>query len=331
MVLVTGASGLIGSFIVRQLLYNGYQVMALRRETSDLSLLQDIEDQVDWHVADILDIINLRNVVEKADYVIHAAGMVSYDQKDKDKLYQVNVEGTRNLVNACLENNIQKFILISSIATYANQTVSGQLRDVNETTPQKMESLGTNYAKAKYLAEMEAWRGKIEGLFTMVVNPSVVLGPGNWHESSTRLFKYAYDEKKFYIHGAMNYVDVRDLAAIVGKLLSSGRDGDQYIVSAGSICYRDLFTKMAECFNKKPPSVSVGKFMLQIGYWLDQLRSLITLRRPVITKEVKSAGTNRIFYRNDKIKQDLYPDFRSIDDTIKWSCEQLKAKAKEIA
>ena len=331
MVLVTGASGLVGSFVVRHLVEQGYQVMALRRETSDISNLNDIEHRIDWQVADILDIISLRQVVEKADTVIHSAGMVSYDQQDKEMLYKINVEGTQNLVNACLEKKVDKFILISSIATYANHIEKGQLKYINETTPKKMETLGTNYARAKYLAEMEAWRGKMEGLHTIVVNPSVVLGPGKWHESSTRLFKYAWDENKFYIHGDINYVDVRDLAAIVVKLIQEGRDGDQYIVSAGSISYRHLFAKMADHFGKKPPAMAVGKFMLQVGYWLDQIRSLLTFSRPVITKEVKSAGTNRIYYRNDKIKQELYPDFRSIDDTIRWSCEQLKAKEAEIS
>lgn len=331
MVLITGASGLVGSFIIRQLVSEGYQVMALRRESSDISLLHDIEDKIDWHVADILDIIALRKVIEKATIVIHAAGMVSYDQQDKEMLYKVNVEGTRNLVNACLENNVQKFILISSIATYTNHTQNGRLKHINETTPQKMETLGTNYARAKYLAETEAWRGKMEGLYTMVVNPSVVLGPGNWHESSTRLFKYAWDENKFFIHGEINYVDVRDLAAIVAILFREGNNGDQYIASAGSISYQELFTKMAECFDKKPPSVPVGKTMLQLGYWLDQIKSFVTFSRPVITKEVKSAGTHRVYFSNDKIKQDLYPDFRSIDDTIRWSCKQLKVREEELS
>jgi len=326
MVLVTGASGLVGSFIARALVNNGFSVKALRRETSDISALDDLQDKIQWISSDILDVITLKEIVSSVDYVIHSAGMVSYHQEDKELLYQINVEGTRNLINACLDGKVKKFILISSIATFANHNLNGKPKQVNENSPQKLDNLKTNYAKAKFFAEMEAWRGKTEGLFTMVVNPSVVLGPGNWHESSTRLFRYVYDENKFFIDTKVNYIDVRDLAYIVVNLLQRGNNGDQYIASAGSISYKELFEKMASCFDKKPPSIKTGNFMLRLGYWLSQLKSLITFRRASITKEIISSGNSRVFYSNDKIKQDLLLEFRSIDDTINWSCEQLKAK-----
>lgn len=211
MIFVTGANGLVGSFIVRQLLDKGESVRALKRETSDLSLIQAFEKQIEWIEGDLLDYDILNEALKDVDYVIHTAAIVSFDPNDFQDLYITNVEGTANLVNACLANSIKKICHLSSIAAIGKNNKEAK---ISELTKWENSEQNSHYAKSKYLAELEVWRGIEEGLNAVIVNPTIILGPGDWEKSSAKLFKQVWKHSSFYPNGFFHYVDVRDVSTI---------------------------------------------------------------------------------------------------------------------
>jgi len=320
MIFVTGASGLIGSFICRKLLNEGYSVKALRRPSTDLSMLKDIKDKIHWVKGDLLNVSEVENYLAGVDKVIHSAGYISYDKRDEEKIYQTNVEGTANLVNAALSQKVQLFLHLSSVASI------GKDKDVKLSTEDtrwvEEENIST-YAKSKHQSELEVWRGWAEGLNTIIINPSLVLGPGDWEKSSTQVFKYVYDENRFYTSGIVNYVDVRDVAEVTVRLLNRSFGGERFIVSAGSISYKELFEAIATAMDKSPPSVKVNAYMIRLTITFEKIRSRLLGTQPLVTDELGQVSKNQHVYANDKVKKAVDIDFRELEETLRWTCREL--------
>lgn len=324
MIAVTGATGLLGSSIIRNLIDCGEKVIAIKRKESDTSLLNDIGHKITWRDADILDTVALNEVVNDVDVIIHAAGMVSFQRRDKNKLYETNVVGTRNIINASLHHKVKKFMHISSVAAL------GRPKDVvllDETQKWVESPFNTVYAESKYLGELEVMRGQEEGLHVLIINPSVILGPGDWNKSSAKIFEYVWKEHSFYSDMSINFVDVKDVVTAISKLINTAFDGERYILNAASIPCQLLFEKIATNFNKKPPSIRVRKNLLRWLAQLEHLRSLITGSSSLITKETAQLAKSVVAYNNEKIKNKLNFEFQSIDETLQWCCEYYMKKA----
>jgi nucleoside-diphosphate-sugar epimerase len=329
-ILITGITGLVGSFTARHFLKSGFQVSGLKRDNSDLSLLKDIENQIVWHEGDVLDILALEKSIENMDYVVHAAAIVSFAPKDRKRMFKTNVEGTINVVNLCLEKNIKKLCFVSSVAALGrkipNEKTLNHTIKINEKATWEEDELNSNYAKTKYLAEMEVWRGQSEGLDSVIVNPSLILGEADWNKSSTQLLKYVYDEHKFYPEGNLNYVDVEDVAACIYKLTTSDISNERFILSAGQIIYKDFFEKVALRFYKKAPSTLLGKSLTGIVWRFEAIKSFFTGNAPLITKETALSSNHSFEYQNDKIKKTLDFSFKSLDQSLDRICKNLLKK-----
>jgi dihydroflavonol-4-reductase len=329
-ILITGITGLVGSFTARLFLKEGFKVVGLKRANSDLSLLQDIESQIVWHEGDILDILGLEKVIENVNYVIHAAAIVSFAPKDRDKMFKTNVEGTINVVNLCLEKKIKKLCFVSSVAALgrkiSNQNLTNHLIKIDEKATWEDNPLNSNYAKTKYLAEMEVWRGQSEGLNSVIVNPSIILGEADWNKSSTQLLKFVYDEHKFYPAGNLNYVDVEDVAMCIYQLIISDISDERFILSAGQIAYKDFFEKVAPRFLKKAPSTLLNKSFTGIVWRLEAIRSFFTGNAPLISKETALSSSHSFEYQPDKIKKALNFSFRNLEESLDRICENLFKK-----
>jgi dihydroflavonol-4-reductase len=327
-ILVTGANGLIGSALIRHLLAEGHSIRGLKRANSDLKQLNDISDKIEWIEGDVLDVLSLEKAFEGITYVIHTAAVVSFVPRDRDQMYEINVGGTANIVNAALNAKVQKLAFVSSVAALGRPDPRTIVADKPTiiTEDQKWEEspLNSHYGKSKYLAELEVWRGVAEGLNTIVVNPSMVLGEGDWTRSSTQLFKYVYDENAYYTEGLINYVDVKDVAAIVTKLLFSDIKNERYIVSAGHITYKELFEKMAYGFGKKAPSKKIAPLLAEIVWRIEAFRSWLTGSRPLITKETAKTARTQFIYDGEKVKQVLGFAYNPLNETVKRVCEALK-------
>ncbi|MBX2895677.1 MAG: NAD-dependent epimerase/dehydratase family protein [Cyclobacteriaceae bacterium] len=318
MIAITGANGLLGSYILRKLVAEKVPVIALCRNNSDRKLVTDIKD-ITWRNADVTDPVSLEDALQGATTVIHTAALVTFNPRLRDKMMQVNIGGTRHVVDACLALKIPNLIHISSVAALGRK--SGVPR-IDENTHWVDSNLNTDYAISKRLAELEVWRGAEEGLAVNVINPSVILAPADWEKSSARLFQYVWQEKKFYTDTHINYVDVRDVVAVIWKLLEHKISHQQFIVNAGSASVKNLFDLMALNFKRKAPSIKVSTGWVKWLAWADELRSRITGSEPMITRQSARVTKENFFFANDKVKHELGISFSTAEETIAWCCQQ---------
>ena len=323
MIGVTGANGLLGSFIVRKLIEAGEAFVAYKREGSDVSLLDDVKERILWRDLDVLNPVTMDDSLEGVTAVIHCAALVSFNPAHADIISDINIKGTAHIVNACLANNIKRLVFVSSVAALGR--MKGQTL-IDEKNKWVDSSLNTNYAMSKYLAELEVFRGQEEGLSVVIVNPSVILAPADWRKSSAQLFRYVWNERPFYIEGSLNYVDVRDVATVCYTLLKSDIQNQRFILNAGTISYKEFFAAVAEKFGRKAPSIRLSKIFLKIMAGLEVFRGRITGSEPLITQETARLAGTYFKYENKKIKKFLDFEFTSLDNTLVWCCRYYMQK-----
>lgn len=323
-VFLTGITGLLGQEIAHQFLEKGYRVRALVRNPENTTLENKNLEYVE---GDILDVVALGEAIKGCQFAVHAAASVTFAPKERNHMYKTNVEGTANVVNACLSAQIEKLCHISSIAAFGRPSFKEMknMALVNIDENQKWVSSETNshYAISKYLGECEVWRGAAEGLNMVVLNPSIILGESDWSKSSTQLFKYVYDQKPFYPEGFMNYVDVKDVASAVVKLTLSDIKNERFCLSGGMISYKDFFDKIAVRFHKKKPWLKVTTGMMGILWRAEAVKSFFTGKAPLITKETAKTSQLKILQKNDKIRKALNFEFHGLDQTLDRVCAFL--------
>jgi dihydroflavonol-4-reductase len=322
-ILVTGGTGFLGSYIIASLVEQGYSVRALYRNNErpcwiDATLLT----QVEWVKGDILDIVAVEEAMDSMEAVIHAAAMVSFDPREKKLLYQINVEGTANVVNACLEKKIQRLVYVSSVAALGRKEEGG---NVDEKAKWEENPLQTHYARSKYKAELQVWRGISEGLNTVIVNPSTILGYGDWTKSSCAIFKQLHDGFPWYTTGLNGFVDVKDVARACIQLLTHPVHGERFIVNGATWPFRQLQTQIAKGFGKAAPRRQATPFLLTIAWRIEALRAFLTGKKPLLTKESARVAISKTAFDNQKLLQ-LLPDFQytPLEKTIEEACNQYK-------
>jgi dihydroflavonol-4-reductase len=330
MIFVTGGTGLIGSFLLRELRARGLAVRALHRGPAPTTGPAG----VDWVAGDLLDTGLLATAISPdVTHVFHCAGLVSYAPQDEDALLQVNMEGTAAVVDACLARPGIRLGYVSSVAALGQPPVptaelpADAVQLVDEKATWDLGASHPAYATSKYLAELEVWRGAAEGLSAVIVNPSVVLGPGDWHRSSTRLLRYAYDEHRFYTQGLLNFVDVRDVVAHLLRLtldLPARPTPERYILNGGTCPLGTFLGQAARQFGRRPPTVAVPDWAAEIIWRLEHGRAVLTGARPLITRDTARAGRQRIEYDARKSQQATSLGFRPLAETIAWAAEGLK-------
>ncbi len=309
MIAVTGANGLLGSYIVRVLHGQKLPFIALKRKGSNIQQLEDIAEFIAWRDADVTDPDSLQEAFKDVTGIIHTAAFVSFNPRNAEKVFNVNSEGTKNVVNAALKLNIKRLLHVSSVAALGRQKHQHTLNEQNRWVDSPMNSY---YAQSKYKAELEVFRGQEEGLSTVIINPSVILGYSNWDKSSSQLFKYAWQEKPFYMEGSMNYVDVRDVAQIAVNLFLSSIENERFILSAGTISFKDFFDLIARGFDKKGPFINVKKPFLKPLAFLESIRTRLTGSEPLITRETAHLAGSHFEYNAQKIKKNT--EFRISND-----------------
>ncbi|WP_342082964.1 NAD-dependent epimerase/dehydratase family protein [Dyadobacter sp. OTU695] len=326
-VLITGATGLVGSAVARKFLSENHEVFALVRPGADKRLLAVDHPKLNWVEGDILDILSLEKAIEQVDYVVHTAAVVSFVPRDRKMMYKVNAEGTANVVNVCLKYKTQKLVHVSSIAAIGRpdkrKQAGTQALVLNEEQRWEDSPENSEYAKTKHMAELEVWRGIAEGLSAVIVNPTLILGEGDWEKSSTQIFRYVYREKPFYTEGIANVVDVKDVAEIVYRLAGSDIAGERFLLNAGSISYHNLFNMIADKMNRKRPSFKVGPGLAGVIWRVEALRTWLLGTKPLITKETAQSAARKITYDNTKVRKALDFQFQSIEETVSRISESL--------
>lgn len=320
-ILVTGGTGFLGSYIIRDLVTKGYRVRAIRRGTKLPKWINhELLDKVEWVEGDILDVVSLAEAMEGIDTVIHSAAIVSFVDKDREAMYQVNVEGTANVVNLALEMNIGRFVYISSVAALGRTAHGG---NVDEEKKWEESKVNTHYARSKYKAELHVWRGMAEGLDAVILNPSTILGYGDWHSGSSAIFRNIYEEFKWYTPGINGFVDVEDVSKATILLMESDVTEQRFIINSENWSFRKLMNTIADCFNKKHPSRATTPLLLSIAWRMEKIKSMFTGKRPLLTKESARVAMSQTNFMNDKILRELPGfSFTPLNQSIKKACEK---------
>jgi nucleoside-diphosphate-sugar epimerase len=336
MILVTGGTGLVGSHLLYDLLQKGLAVRALKRAGSPIHTVlrtfsfycsnpEELCSRIEWVEGDICDMASVEDALEGVDTVYHAAAVVSFNPRDRKQMLMVNVEGTANVVNACLLKNIAKLCHVSSIATLGRNSTRNR---VDEETHWKTSPENSWYAISKYGAEREVWRGAEEGLNVVVVNPSLIIGPGDWSKGSIVVFRLASKGLKFYTSGKTGYVDVRDVSKAMIALMESDLKGERYILNGDNLPFRRFFDLMHAEFGKPPASIRVGPFLAGLGWRAEKIRSILTGTEPVITRETSNAANYSYEFSSAKIQQALGFKFTPIGQSVKDICGFFKNQTK---
>ncbi len=329
-IFITGATGFVGSYMCRYLLLKGYKnIFGLRRKSSQHSLVIDIENQIHWLEGDILDIPFLETAFQENtfDVVIHCAATVSFYKKDRKALYAVNVVGTENVVNMCLEYAVQKLIHISSIATLGR---SKNFSTLDENSKWVISDLNSYYAVTKYQAEQEVWRGVAEGLTACVVNPSIILGAQFWAHGTGKLFEQVQNGLKLYTPGASGYVDVRDVVKFMFLLLESDVENERFVLNGENMSFKSNFEHIADALHKPRPKFAANKFLRGVAWRVEWLRSVISNHQPLITRETARTSANTFYFKNNK-SLDTFPNFvyTPIEQTIKETAAAFLKSSQE--
>ncbi|MBL7723206.1 MAG: NAD-dependent epimerase/dehydratase family protein [Chitinophagaceae bacterium] len=321
MILVTGGTGFLGSYIIKQLVEKNYRVRAIRRNSKLPSWISiEIMDKVEWVEGDILDVVALQGAMEGVDVVIHSAAIVSFIKRDRELMYQTNVEGTANVVNMALEKNVRRLIHISSVAALGRTTNRGH---VNEEKKWEESKVNTHYAKSKFKAELHVWRGISEGLDAVILNPSTILGYGDWHSSSCAIFKQVYEGFNWYTPGINGFVDVEDVAKATLLLMETTISEQRYIVNGDTWTFKKLQDTIADNFAKKRPARKATPFILKLAWRVEKIKSMFTGKKPLLTRESARVALSETFFENDKILKTLPGfSFTPVEETIKKACKK---------
>ena len=239
MVLVTGATGILGRIILLNLLESGQKVRATKRKSSNIEEvkssfrfytdnMEELFSKIEWFDLDFDDLENLQIALTNVEEVYHCAAKVSFHRKERRKMYHTNIGGTRNLLYACENSSVKKFCFISSTAVLDGVNENGEMDENSDFNPKLDHS---PYGRSKHFSEMEVWRASAEGLSTVILNPGVILGSGNWESSSGKLFK-SLSDFPYAFSGNSAYVDVRDVAEIAISLMKNNIFGERFILIA---------------------------------------------------------------------------------------------------
>ncbi len=321
MILVTGGTGFLGSYLLQHLVEKGLAVRAIRRSNKPIPWIPAaILDKVEWVEADVLDVVALQDAMEGVDTVIHSAAVVSFMKKDRKEMYKVNVEGTANVVNMALEKDVKRFVHISSVAALGRTAGGGH---VNEEKKWEESKINTHYAISKYKSELQVWRGIGEGLDAVILNPGTILGYGDWHSSSCAIFRNVYEEFKWYTSGINGFVDVNDVARATIALMESGISEQRYIVNGDTWSFKQLQDTIADAFGKKRPHKATTPFLMALAWRMEKIKSIFSGKRPLLTKESARVAQSKTWFENDKIRRDIPGfSFTPLEETIKNACEK---------
>ncbi len=335
-VLVTGATGFIGSWVVRELMARGHAVRAFVRATSSLANLEGLA--LERALGDVTDRPSVEGALRGCDAVVHTAGIAHFRSGDEARLYAVNHGAVGVVLGAALRAGVKRAVLTSSVAS-----MGGTLEPVvmDESRETNAEASGVDYFVSKHRGEREALRLAREGLPVSVVRPSVVLGPGDIYDSSATTF-LALARRKIpvVVRGGTSFCDVRDVARGHVRALEVGRPGEVYILGGNDLDIPEMTRLVAGVTGVPPPRVAPYGLALAVAA-LVELGSRLRGRQPKLSRQLVKASRLYTFVSSEKAKRELGYSIRpfeeSLADTLRWfmkggrleaSTPQLQALAR---
>jgi len=325
--LVTGATGFIGSHLARALADRGDNLRVLTRRSSDLSALDGLE--FERAIGSVTDRRAVRNAMDGISRVFHVAGRTSLRAADREAVFDTNLRGSRIVFESALEAGVERVVHTSSAGAIGVAKPKGT---ADETTPFDIGHLGITYVNSKHEAELEAMRLAAKGLDIVIVNPTFVLGPNDPTRTSMGLVRrFCLGQIPVYVAGALNVVDVRDVAT--GHLLADekGETAERYILSGRNFTFDRLFADLARISGIDPPAMKVPVRVARAGA---DAASRVGLRLGGSPEEIVSASLWWT-YRNTKAKRELgfapRPHEQTLEDAVEWQLAELGGRRSGLA
>lgn len=324
MVLVTGASGFLGQYLVRYLSEQGEQVRAMYHSHPPSATLLQLPG-ITWVPCDMLDIFALEDIMQGVSHIYHCAAMVSFNPAKRETMMHFNIESTANLINQAIDQGITKLVHVSSIASLGRKVEN--THKITEDDPWEESKYNSAYAQSKYHSELEVWRGIAEGLNAVIINPGIILGAGNWEEGSANIMRVVDKEFPFYTTGINGWVSVTDVVKAMYQLMHSNISAERFILSEGNHSYRDIFNTMAAAINKKPPHIKVGPAVTGVVAQFYMLKNRLFGGATTITRETSRNAHLHCYYNNGKLPRFL-PGFtyQPISEAIDTMARVFKAE-----
>ncbi|MFT5143439.1 MAG: dihydroflavonol-4-reductase [Rhodothermales bacterium] len=321
--LVTGATGFLGAHLVRILVGNGEAVRVLIRSPKRMDILNDVADQVEIVQGDVRDFDDVQDALVGVDRVFHCAAFVGFGgRSESDVMMDVNVGGTRTVVDAALSAGVERVVHTSSIAALGRTENSTGCLDETATWAESV--LNTAYAVSKHLAELEVHRAVAEGLDAVIVNPSLVMGPGRAGENTLRIAERIRDRKLPVMpSGATNVVDVEDVVKGHVAAMERGRSGERYILAGQNLPWTEIIGTLAHCLGVESPRRILSMRAGLIAGGLSELLSKITRKSPLLTRESARISCHRSCYLNDKACTELGLSFRPFTEIAERMAHSL--------
>ena len=322
MILVTGATGILGRVIVLELLKQGKKVRATKRKSSNINDVkhsfqfytenpEEFFNKIEWIDVDFDDIDSLKTALINVEEVYHCAAKVSFHPDDRKEMYHSNIVGTRNLLFACENSSVKKFCFVSSVAVLDGTDENGKVTEDSNFNPKLHHS---KYAKSKHFSEMEVWRASAEGLKTLIINPGVIIGSGNWQSSSGEIFG-TFEKFPYAMSGSSNYVDVRDVANIAIALMERNIFGERFLIISENKKLVEVANLIRQQLGKSQAKV-LPKWILNVGYVLNLLLGWLLPPLRLLNRINIQAVTSHHLLSNNKIKDRLDYQFIPITESI---------------
>jgi dihydroflavonol-4-reductase len=323
-VFVTGGTGLLGSHLIFTLISQGEQVRAIHRKTSNRETLEKVIgyykgdadkllNLVEWIECDICDYDRLEQTMLGVEIVYHCAAAVSFENRNKDYVLDNNIKGTSNIVKACFANKIRKLCHVSSISALG--AYDGEAM-VNETHSWDEAGYRSPYGTSKYLSEKEVWKGISNGLNAVIVNPTIILGPGGWNRGSSAFFPKIYSGLLFYTSGTNGYVDVNDVVKAMITLMRNNISGERFIVNGENLTYDKFFGMIARSLKVWGPFIKVPKLLSYLALPLVSVLEIFSKGKTTLTMEMLKVAWSRITYDNSKLIKRTGFSYTPIERTV---------------
>ena len=327
MILVTGGTGLVGSHLIYQLTLENNVIRVTHRADSDIERVKllfkfysknfnQLFKKIEWIEADLNNLSQLQDAFKDISFVYHCAAYISFDPSKYETLRRVNIGGTANIVNLCIKNKIKKLCHVSSVAT-----LGYNIKEIDENNYWDGNKHKSAYAISKYGAEMEVWRGVQEGVKSVIINPGVIIGPGFSKSAFGKIIKMVTKKKRFHTCGKTGYVDVRDIANIMIRLMNSKIENERYIVVNKNLSYKRVIDIVSSNLGLKNKSTFLSKSKLKIALMLDLVSSKFLNKERKLSKALCKTLTRNFNYSSKKIKKSLSFEFTSILETFEKSCQ----------
>jgi nucleoside-diphosphate-sugar epimerase len=302
------------------------EVVALKRPTSNLEEvkrvfryhtsgedeLAELFERIRWVDTDLLNQTDMEQSLEGVDRVYHCAAMVSFQPRDRHKMIRFNTDSTACLVNACLAAGVKKLLHVSSTSAI------GRSPDESPATESMIwahTKTSTGYAASKFRSEMEVWRGMEEGLEALIVNPSIILGPGFWERGSSSMFSRVAGGLKYAAPGVTGYVGVKDVVDAMIRLMNSDISGERYILSEGDYSYKQVFEMIAQSLGIKRNLKLVTPSLLRNLTRLDAFAALFRGKRSITSEHIRAAF-GEVHFSSEKVKTAIGMEFTPLEQVI---------------